>query len=549
VAAIALPAALLLTNCAAHERPSPSSAEPIVATAASTLLPSAPAPSPSAPIASGIGLESLHLGWTWPADDGQVAGSWITAGVDGQLYPVDSTGALHALLPSGEESWRFRDSYEWITPSLISRDTQVVYVFSDSGEIYALSADGALRWKHKMPFLPRWMPLVAPDGAVYVTSQKDAVRVSPDGRSETSFVWPEPASTNEAVFDGEGRLYAPGSKEIWVYSAQGEKVAACPWDDYVSNIAGMKGGGFVYSTGFDQVHAISPNCARMWSYPAAESTGGYQLVAVSEAGTVFALRKDGEEMLVLDGDGTLLWQGKPEGVSRKVVYLGPSFDGGVMVMDETGKLYAYDEAGRRVWHHAPYFAGRPGPPQRAGDGLAYVHGGKLHYFTADPARVQPEPTPMSPPPDGQAAQAEIVAFVVDFILKEEIRGTAEYVRAAAQDIVPGPPEACIIVWGEKGSPKKVWWYTDQGDTLAERQDMQAAITEYREKYIETAKTDIFAYGSYDFAFESVAEDRSAATVNVGAHCGPLCGHGVRYRLMRSPSGEWWIAGSDHLWQS
>ena len=501
------------------------------------------------PTASEVGPDLLHLGWTWPVDDTKTAGRWVTAGDDGRIYPMDSTGTLHALLPSGEELWRFHGDYDWATQAAISQDTQVLYFLTDSQELYAVDVDGVFRWKRETPFSPAWMPLVAPDGAVYFTGETDAVRISPDGKSESDFAWPDATSAGSAVFDGEGRLYAPSRVEVWVYSAQGEKEAACPWDDHQSDLVGMKGGGFVYATTNGQVHAVDPKCDRMWSYPATEGVGGYELVATTENGAVFAMRQDGQQMLVLDEGGTLLWEVTPEGTSQELLYLAAGLEGGVSAVDRAGTVKLFDAEGRLVWSHTPYFAGRPGPPASAGAGLAFIHGGKLYYFTGDPTLAQPEPTPASPPADAQAAKAEIVAFVVDFILEQEIRGTAEYIRAEAQGIVPGPPEACIIVWKEDGSLKKAWWYTDQDDTLVEREDMQAAIDQYREKYIERARSDIFAYGSYDFTIESVSEDRLEATVNVGASCGPLCGHGVRYTLLRSLSGEWWIADSELLWQS
>jgi hypothetical protein len=67
--------------------------------------------------------------------------------------------------------------------------------------------------------------------------------------------------------------------------------------------------------------------------------------------------------------------------------------------------------------------------------------------------------------------------------------------------------------------------------------------------MDNPASDIFAWGSYDFGIVKLSSDFLSADVYIGASCGPLCGHGVMYKIQRSPSGEWWIYDSMHLWQS
>jgi hypothetical protein len=93
----------------------------------------------------------------------------------------------------------------------------------------------------------------------------------------------------------------------------------------------------------------------------------------------------------------------------------------------------------------------------------------------------------------------------------------------------------------------VWWYTD--GQLTETEDKLKSIEEYRQRYMQDAKSDIWAWGYYEFGIVSIADDLQSAKVYVGASCGPLCGHGMYYTLQRSPSGKWWITDSQNLWVS
>lgn len=104
-------------------------------------------------------------------------------------------------------------------------------------------------------------------------------------------------------------------------------------------------------------------------------------------------------------------------------------------------------------------------------------------------------------------------------------------------------------WGylNREAPTRVWWYAD--GKLIETQDKLKSIEEYKKQYMENPASDIWAWGYYEFGILSIANSGDKAVVYVGVTCGPLCGHGFRYTLKRSPNGEWWISNAEHLWQS
>jgi hypothetical protein len=155
---------------------------------------------------------------------------------------------------------------------------------------------------------------------------------------------------------------------------------------------------------------------------------------------------------------------------------------------------------------------------------------------------------------------EIVSFMLDFIVQQEIGGTADYIENSTQPWVDAPPEANIIIWAPKKAnpersshplnadkPIKVWWYAD--NQLVEARHKRAAIEQYVNDYMEHPSSNIWAWGYHEFGIMSVAKDGQMAEVYVGVSCGPLCGHGYFYTLQRSASGQWMIIDAQRAWVS
>ena len=59
----------------------------------------------------------------------------------------------------------------------------------------------------------------------------------------------------------------------------------------------------------------------------------------------------------------------------------------------------------------------------------------------------------------------------------------------------------------------------------------------------------YAGNYYQFGILDIAQGHREAWVYLGVECGPLCGEGITYYLLRSPSGEWWAFRSMLSWAS
>ena len=158
----------------------------------------------------------------------------------------------------------------------------------------------------------------------------------------------------------------------------------------------------------------------------------------------------------------------------------------------------------------------------------------------------------------EQAQSEVSDTLLHFIVEQEIGGTASYIQSSGQPWVDSPPKANLIIWSsvrnteryniqiDEESPLRVWWYSE--NRLLEATDGPASIQKYRDQYMSSPQSNIWAWGYYEFGIWPNSTFGPITQVYVGASCGPLCGHGFRYTLVRI-LGQWYIIGGEHLWQS
>ena len=110
---------------------------------------------------------------------GAIAGS-PTVGPDGTIYITSHDGGLYAVAADGKQKWKFSTGdRSWSTPAVALDGT--VYVGSDDDHLYAVNAQGALKWRLRLGdcdpagFGPESSrcdadggPTIGPDGTIYV---------------------------------------------------------------------------------------------------------------------------------------------------------------------------------------------------------------------------------------------------------------------------------------------------------------------------------------------------------------------------------------------
>ena len=167
-------------------------------------------------------------------------------------------------------------------------------------------------------------------------------------------------------------------------------------------------------------------------------------------------------------------------------------------------------------------------------------------------------------PRAQAEQ-EVGAFMLDYIIREQMGMPWKYTQTAGQPWSMAPDKANLIVWAppvekydENGiqylkteTPLHVWWLA--GKQLTEvTGDKAAAIEDYRNTRMmrrPDPTESAWGWGYFEYGILSMSEGNRSARVYVGVSCGPLCGQGTIYTLERDASGTWTITNSEMRWIS
>ncbi len=154
-----------------------------------------------------------------------------------------------------------------------------------------------------------------------------------------------------------------------------------------------------------------------------------------------------------------------------------------------------------------------------------------------------------------------IASVAIKIIVQQIHGTADYIENSGQPWVEDAPDSNLIVWYKqentedvepfhyisRSDPIKAWYFSE--GNLSEAVDTKDAIEKFDEDIKQYSETDIWAYGYYAFAIESISKGNREAVLNIATSCGPLCGNGTLYTLRKDWLGRWQVINSEMLYMA
>ncbi len=182
----------------------------------------------------------------------------------GAAFPADMSPASSAS--PGTVKWRFqvRGQYVLSRPA-VGPDGGVV-VASSSGDVYSLTADGALRWV--VPSVGSYGgPSIGPDGTTYVGDGDRTTAIAPDGSIRWTYIEP---TVGQGVIAGptvgpDGNIYVIsdyGGLGAFALSPAGQLLWSNPGDPTFSEY-GQFGAEIVFGSGgfyaaFDEV-AVAPS--------------------------------------------------------------------------------------------------------------------------------------------------------------------------------------------------------------------------------------------------------------------------------------------------
>ncbi|HVK09594.1 MAG TPA: PQQ-binding-like beta-propeller repeat protein [Gemmataceae bacterium] len=210
--------------------------------------------------------------WTFQAGTQGVQASPAIA-PDGTVYVAALDSYLYALRADGTLKWRYK------TGALIESSPAVgadgtVYFGSDDSYLYAVRPDGTLKWRYKSSDAINGDPTVGPNGTVYFTNANwNLFAVDPNGRLKwkaglgklSGWSWcsssPALSPDGRTVYVGGGdglNAFTDAGVRKWKY-ATGQRIAALP---------AVGADGTVYAHSYDTaggtLHAVTPNGTRKW---------------------------------------------------------------------------------------------------------------------------------------------------------------------------------------------------------------------------------------------------------------------------------------------
>jgi len=281
-----------------------------------------------------------------------------------------ATAGAASLASPGVVKWRFQVSGQYVLhPPAVGPDGGVV-VASSSGDVYSLTADGALRWTVRAG--SDGGPTIGPDGTVYVAGGNTITAIAPDGTMRWQFTEP---SSGQGVIAGptvgpDGNIYvisdfgglgafalSPAGQLLW--SNSGNPIFS-EYGQFSAEIVFASGGLFA---AFDEV-AVAPSTmyglslggAQQWARPLGGSDDPFmqqqRQPATGRDGSLYLTAMGGANgwslFRVDPANGNVLWQQSPypaNGMSAPSV--GP--DGSVYVSRSLSYLDSVTAAGQSRW--------------------------------------------------------------------------------------------------------------------------------------------------------------------------------------------------------
>ncbi|SHE15021.1 outer membrane biogenesis protein BamB [Chlamydia abortus] len=261
------------------------------------------------------GSEAFDMKWSFKTE-GRVRSSPAIA-ADGTIYVGSDDGHLYALTASGEQKWKFAiNGSDFGNPGIYSSPSigadGTIYVGGDDSYLYAIHPDGTLKWDLKIGSLVfvSPSPAIGADGTIYVATQGGTFHaISDDGDTgrekwayKISAFWPMIRSS--PVIAADGKIYVADSDGI-LYAFEPEQDA----DD------------------------VKPK----WTFETETGSGIRATPAIGDDGTIYLGSEDGN-LYVLDSSGQLQWRFDAKDSIYSTPVIGSD---GTIYIKTHSKLYAF----------------------------------------------------------------------------------------------------------------------------------------------------------------------------------------------------------------
>jgi len=332
------------------------------------------------------------LKWIFPTAEPVVAPPALDT--HGNIYIGDESGTVYSVSPEGALRWTFPTGGPVYAAAAIADNR--VWVASLDSSLYCLDTLGRLLWSFVVGDEVYSGPALGPDNTAYVATDSGLlVAIDVRGRLRWRVALGAEVSSSPTV-GHDGRVYV-SADSVYCYSPRGRRVWAFGAPDetgyfFAAPVPDLQGNVYVGSADDGHLYAIGPKGRLRWRAPVLDGDEIHSEVVFGPGDTLY-FGTDGDYLCRKPPGGTvgILYEAADILVAPPAL----SAAGILYFLPDDGMLYALRSGGRLVWSQEVatgdkdiYYTSAPtiGP-----DGTVYVGSwdGGLYAFQGDapPART------------------------------------------------------------------------------------------------------------------------------------------------------------------
>jgi outer membrane protein assembly factor BamB len=307
--------------------------------------------------------------------------SSAAVGEDGTLYVGSDDGHLYAVKDDGTQKWKFATGGP-VSSSPAIRGDGTVFVGSGDGHLYAVKADGTLRWKLPLfgevaasrnltvPLPVLSSPAIGDLDVVYVGSQDtNLFAVNANGTLRWKFAATGSVESSPALA-ADGTIYV-GSVDHHLYAVKSD--GTLQWKfatgDAIQSSPALAADGTVYVASNDRyLYAVAPDGTLEWKALVALTGAVTSSPAIGADGTIYVGDVVGH-LTAVKSDGTIRWTTLVGGMRGSSPAIGA--DGTIYVGSADQHVYAVKADGAVSWKF-PTAGQVTASPAIGADGTLYV---------------------------------------------------------------------------------------------------------------------------------------------------------------------------------
>lgn len=257
----------------------------------------------------------LPFAWSSVDNVGYQKASNIVFAKDGQTFYTigQSTKAVYAVSAiTGQIMWQYGTvGATYGAGPVVAPNGNIIFGTEDTdGTLYALSANGTLRWSVMLGGAVKASPAVTSDGVVYALCEGGILTALDSETGAIKWTATQSGSAAGVAVDKDGTIYMATNAGVWAYTSNGTLKWTCDEALKVTERGGSLaiGNGILYAVlkGKGGVAAINTSNGKVSWTRASEQGDCYHPVLDSE-GTVYFCEKNGG-IYAVTSSGSLKWR-------------------------------------------------------------------------------------------------------------------------------------------------------------------------------------------------------------------------------------------------